>query len=169
MDKIKHLNNNTLVPQVISLLYYRGMPLKEAMEELFVKCDKAYHEGANILILSDRGIDGKPIWRSASLLAISGLEQHLIKTKKRTSVSIVLESGEPRTVHEFACLLGFGATAIYPYLAHECIEENIEKGNLDKEVSIAIKDYNLAVDRNCKDCRKNGYFNASILSIRPNI
>ena len=80
-----------------------------------------------------------------SLLAISGLEQHLIKTKKRTSVSIILESGEPRTVHEFACLLGFGATAIYPYLAHECIEENIEKGNLDKEVSIAIKDYNLAV------------------------
>ena len=144
MDKIKHLNNNTLVPQVISLLYYRGMPLKEAMEELFVKCDKAYHEGANILILSDRGIDESHM-AIPSLLAISGLEQHLIKTKKRTSVSIVLESGEPRTVHEFACLLGFGATAIYPYLAHECIEENIEKGNLDKEVSIAIKDYNLAV------------------------
>lgn len=144
MDKIKHLNNNTLVPQVISLLYYRGMPLKEAMEELFVKCDKAYHEGANILILSDRGIDESHM-AIPSLLVISGLEQHLIKTKKRTSVSIILESGEPRTVHEFACLLGFGATAIYPYLAHECIGENIEKGNLDKEVSIAIKDYNLAV------------------------
>ena len=58
------------------------MPLKEAMEELFVKCDKAYHEGANILILSDRGIDESHM-SIPSLLAISGLEQHLIKQKKK--------------------------------------------------------------------------------------
>ena len=80
-----------------------------------------------------------------SLLAVSALEQHLVKTKKKTDVSIILESGEPRDVHQFATILGYGATAIYPYLAHECIEEMIQLNMLDKEVNIAIDDYNEAI------------------------
>ena len=78
-------------------------------------------------------------------MAVSALEQHLVKTKKKTDVSIILESGEPRDVHQFATILGYGATAIYPYLAHECIEEMIQLNMLDKEVNIAIDDYNEAI------------------------
>ncbi len=77
--------------------------------------------------------------------AVYALEQHLVKTKKKTDVSIILESGEPRDVHQFATILGYGATAIYPYLAHECIEEMIQLNMLDKEVNIAIDDYNEAI------------------------
>ncbi len=111
---------------------------------LFIECDKAYRNGANILILSDKGVDEGHM-AIPSLLAVSALEQHLVKTKKKTDVSIILESGEPRDVHQFATILGYGATAIYPYLAHECIEEMIQLNMLDKEVNIAIDDYNEAI------------------------
>ena len=96
------------------------------------------------MILSDKGVDEGHM-AIPSLLAVSALEQHLVKTKKKTDVSIILESGEPRDVHQFATILGYGATAIYPYLAHECIEEMIQLNMLDKEVNIAIDDYNEAI------------------------
>ncbi len=144
MDKIRELDQPGFKNETISLLFYRGMPLKEAINHLFVECERAYHKGANILILSDRGVDENHM-AIPSLLAVSAVEQYFVKTKKKTAISIVLESGEPRDVHQFACLLGYGADAIYPYLAHECIEELIEKDILDEEVSRAINDYNQAI------------------------
>lgn len=144
MDKIRQLNQTGFKNETISLLFYRGTSLKEALDNLFIECDKAYRNGANILILSDKGVDEGHM-AIPSLLAVSALEQHLVKTKKKTDVSIILESGEPRDVHQFAMILGYGATAIYPYLAHECIEEMIQLNMLDKEVNIAIDDYNEAI------------------------
>ena len=144
MDKIRQLNQTGFKNETISLLFYRGTSLKEALDNLFIECDKAYRHGANILILSDKGVDEGHM-AIPSLLAVSALEQHLVKTKKKTDVSIIVESGEPRDVHQFATLLGYGATAIYPYLAHECIEEMIQLNMLDKEVNIAIDDYNEAI------------------------
>ncbi len=144
MDKIRQLNQTGIKNETISLLFYRGTSLKEALDNLFIECDKAYRNGANILILSDKGVDEGHM-AIPSLLAVSALEQHLVKTKKKTDVSIIVESGEPRDVHQFATLLGYGATAIYPYLAHECIEEMIQLNMLDKEVNIAIDDYNEAI------------------------
>ena len=144
MDKIRQLNQTGFKNETISLLFYRGTSLKEALDNLFIECDKAYRNGANILILSDKGVDVGHM-AIPSLLAVSALEQHLVKTKKKTDVSIILESGEPRDVHQFATILGYGATAIYPYLAHECIEEMIQLNMLDKEVNIAIDDYNEAI------------------------
>ena len=144
MDKIRQLNQTGFKNETISLLFYRGTSLKEALDNLFIECDKAYRNGANILILSDKGVDEGHM-AIPSLLAVSALEQHLVKTKKKTDISIILESGEPRDVHQFATLLGYGATAIYPYLAHECIEEMIQLNMLDKEVNIAIDDYNEAI------------------------
>lgn len=144
MDKIRQLNQTGFKNETISLLFYRGTSLKEALDNLFIECDKAYRNGANILILSDKGVDEGHM-AIPSLLAVSALEQHLVKTKKKTDVSIIVESGEPRDVHQFATLLGYGATAIYPYLAHECIEEMIQLNMLDKEVNIAIDDYNEAI------------------------
>lgn len=144
MDKIHQLNQTGFKNETISLLFYRSTSLKEALDNLFIECDKAYRHGANILILSDKGVDEGHM-AIPSLLAVSALEQHLVKTKKKTDVSIIVESGEPRDVHQFATLLGYGATAIYPYLAHECIEEMIQLNMLDKEVNIAIDDYNEAI------------------------
>ncbi len=144
LAKIKALNKDGFNAVTVSLLYYKNTSLEHALDQLFVKCDKAYKKGANIIILSDRGIDENHV-AIPSLLAVSAMEQYLVKTKKRTAISIILESGEPRDVHQFATLLGYGARAINPYLAHECIEELIDMKILDKDPHTAIHDYNHAV------------------------
>ncbi len=115
-----------------------------ALAQLFLRCDKACQGGANLLILSDRGVDENHV-AIPSLLAVAALEQHLIQTRKRTAVSVILESGEPRDVHQVAALLGYGARAVNPYLAHECIAELIDKGLLDKDFYAAVADYDRAI------------------------
>ncbi len=142
--KIKAMHRDGFHVETVSLLYYKNTPLERALDRLFIQCDKAYKQGANILILSDRGVDENHV-AIPSFLAVSAMEQYLVRTKKRTAVSIILESAEPRDVHHFALLLGYGARAICPYLAHECIEECIELGLLDKDAHTAINDYNNAI------------------------
>ena len=109
-----------------------------------MEVDKAFRDGANILVLSDRGVDENhmPI---PSLLAVSAVHQHLVKTKKSTSLGLIVESGEPREVHHFATLLGYGASAVNPYLALETIRELIDTHMLDKDYYAAVEDYNHAV------------------------
>lgn len=142
--KIKELNEPGFKTAVISLLYYQNTSLEKALQQLNISVDRAYQRGYNIIILSDRGVDENHV-AIPSLLAVSSVEQHLVLTKKRTAVSLILESAEPRDVHQFATILGFGARAINPYLAHECIAEIIEAGILDKDTHTAIEDYNKAV------------------------
>jgi glutamate synthase (ferredoxin) len=142
--KIRSLNAPGFKVETVSILYYKNTPLKRALDHLFVACDRAYRNGVNIIILSDRGVDENHV-AIPSLLAVSAIEQYLIRTKKRTAVSIILESAEPRDVHHFATLLGYGARAVNPYLAHESIVEMINAGMLDKDPSVAIDAYNNAV------------------------
>ncbi len=142
--KIRYMDRPGFKVETISMLYYKGSPLENAVEQLFVAADRAYRRGANVLILSDRGVDENHM-AIPSLLAVSALQKHLVRTKKRTAVSLILESGEPRDVHHFAALLGYGATAINPYLAQECVEELISIGMLDKDPGVAIEAYNRAV------------------------
>ncbi|MCD8036895.1 MAG: glutamate synthase large subunit [Clostridiales bacterium] len=142
--KIKNMNVPGFKVDTVSLLYYKNTPLERAVEHLYVNVDRAYKNGVNIIILSDRGVDENHV-AIPSLLAVSAVEQYLIKTKKRTAVSIILESAEPRDVHHFATLLGYGARAINPYLAHECIGELIDLGILDKDFHVAVDDYNSAI------------------------
>ena len=142
--KIRHMDRPGFHVETVSLLYYKGSPLANALDRLVVNVDRAYKKGANIIILSDRGVDENHV-AIPSLLAVSTLEQHLVRTKKRTAVSMVLESAEPRDVHHFATLLGYGTQAINPYLAQECVEELVERGLLDKESSVAVRDYNEAI------------------------
>ena len=142
--QIRAMNRPGFRVETVSLLYYKNSSLKTALDKLFLECDRAYRAGTNILILSDRGVDEYHV-AIPSLLAVSALEQYLIRTKKRTAVSIILESAEPRDVHHFATLLGYGARAINPYLAQECIAEQVEKNRLDKDTHQAIADYNSAV------------------------
>ncbi|MFI3252860.1 MAG: glutamate synthase large subunit [Eubacteriales bacterium] len=144
LEQIRSLDRNGYKTATVSLLYYKSTSLKYAIDQLFVVCDREYKNGANIIILSDRGVDENHV-AIPSLLAVSAMEQYLVRTQKRTKVSIILESAEPRDVHHFAALLGYGARAVNPYLAHECIGEMIEKGILDKDYSIAVKDFNSAI------------------------
>ena len=142
--KIKNMDRQGFRVETVSLLYYKTTSLKKAVDHLYIEVDKAYRNGANIIILSDRGVDENHV-AIPSLLAVSAIEHHLVRTKKRTAVSIILESAEPRTVHQFATLLGYGARAINPYLAQECIEECVGNGLLDKDPHTAIDDYDEAV------------------------
>ena len=144
MLKIKNMKQEGFKVAVVSTLYYKSTKLERAIDRLFVEVDKAFREGANILVLSDRGVDENhmPI---PSLLAVSAVHQHLVKTKKSTSLAIILESGEPREVHHFAALLGYGASAVNPYLALETIRELIDNHMLDKDYYAAVEDYNHAV------------------------
>ena len=139
--KIKNINAPGFKVKVVPLIYYKNTSLKKAIEHLFIMADRAYSEGANILILSDRGVDENHV-AIPSLLAVSSLQQHLVKTKKRTSLAMILESAEPREVHHFATLLGYGASAINPYLAQDSIKELIEDKLLDKDFYAAVNDYN---------------------------
>ena len=142
--KIRAMDRPGFRAATVSLLSYPNTPLDRALDRLAVAVDKAWREGANIVILSDRGVDENHV-AIPSLLAVSHIEQHLIRTKKRTAVSILLESAEPRDVHHFATLLGYGARAINPYLAEETIVSLIEEGVLDKDFHTAVADYDAAI------------------------
>lgn len=144
MLKIKNMDVPGFKVVVIPITYYKNTSLQKAIDHLFLEADRAHKDGANILILSDRGVDENHV-AIPSLLAVSALHQHLVITKKRTSLALVLESGEPREVHHFATLLGYGACAINPYLAQETIKELIETDMLDKDYYAAVEDYNNAV------------------------
>ena len=142
--KIKHLNRDGIKASTVSLLYYKSTPMKRVLDHLFVEVDKAYREGSTILILSDRGVDENHV-AIPSLLAVSAVHKHLVETRKTTAMSIVLESGEPCEVHHFATLLGYGASAVNPYLAHATIQELIEDGLLEKDYYAAVQDYDRAI------------------------
>ncbi len=149
--KIAALNQPGLKTKTVSILY-KLLPdkadddsvLKAALDTLFAQIDAAYTEGYNIIILSDRGVD-KTHAAIPAILAVSAVEQYLIRTKKRTAVSIILETAEVRDVHQSAMCLGYGARAINPYLAHEAIAELIDQKILDKDYHTAIDDYNKAI------------------------
>ncbi|MDY2614470.1 MAG: glutamate synthase large subunit [Lachnospiraceae bacterium] len=142
--KIKNMKQDGFKVAEIPTVYYKNSSLEKAIDYLFIEVDRVIREGANILILSDRGVDEYHV-AMPSLLALSGLQQHLVRTKKRTSVAIILETGEPREVHHFATLLGYGACAINPYLAHESIKLLIDTNMVQKDYYAAVDDYNHAI------------------------
>jgi len=130
--KLQHLNQPGYRSVTLPILYpvaKGAIGMEQAMDEVFEKADQAIADGVNIIIISDRGIDHD---RAAipALLAVSGLHHHLIRKGTRTKVGLVLESGEPREVHHFSLLIGYGAGAINPYLAFETLDDMIKQGLL---------------------------------------
>jgi glutamate synthase (NADPH/NADH) large chain len=123
-----------------------ALGMEKALEHLCARAESSVHEGHNIIILSDRAVsaDRIPI---PSLLACSAVHHHLIRKGLRTSVGLVVETGEAREVHQFATLAGYGAEAINPYLAFDTIDDMLPK--LAEEVSRdeAVKRYIKAVDK----------------------
>ena len=144
MLKIRDMKEPGFQVTTVPILYYKGTSLAKALDHVQHSVDRAYRDGYNVIILSDRGVDENHV-AIPSLLAVSAVAKHLVRTKKRTAVALVLETAEPREVHHFATLLGYGASAVNPYLALEAIEDMIEDGLLDKDYYAAVHDYTEAV------------------------
>jgi len=131
LERIRGVELPSFTVREVSLLYPVDRRLRAALGDFFAACDAACGDGANILILSDRGVDPGHL-AIPSLLAVSALEQHLIRIKKRTKVSVILESGEPRDTHQLAMLIAYGARAVNPYLAHEIIRERLSAAAIER-------------------------------------
>ncbi|MEE3392863.1 MAG: glutamate synthase large subunit [Lachnospiraceae bacterium] len=142
--KIENMKRPGFKVAKVSTLYFKNTPIERVIDHLFVEVDNAFKDGANILILSDRGVDENHV-ALPSLLAVSAVSRHLVQTKKSTAMSLILESGEPRLVHHFATLLGYGAMAVNPYLAHATLKELIDAGLVNKDYYAAVKDYDDAI------------------------
>ena len=142
--KIRSAKINGLKTADISMLYTKDTSLHDAIENLYVQADKAHENGAAILILTDWGVDQDHI-AIPSLLAVAALETYLVKTRKNTAVSIIVETGEPTEVHHFATLLGFGASAVNPYLALDTLYDMVSNGSIDKEYTEASNAYVKAI------------------------
>jgi glutamate synthase domain-containing protein 2/glutamate synthase domain-containing protein 1/glutamate synthase domain-containing protein 3 len=151
LEKIRHIQAGKLRSKTISTLFEpaRGPgAMKEAMDRVRAEASQAVAEGYTMLILSDRGVDHDhaPI---PSLLAISGTHHHLIREGSRTKIGLLIETGEPRDVHHFALLIGYGAAAVNPYLAFETISDLIRQDVFLKKV-----DYKTAEKNFIKACHK---------------
>jgi len=143
MDKLRTMKVGGFWSSVIPIIFEpREGGLENAMVTLNAAAEAAVDKGCSLVILSDRGIDDNhaPI---PSLLAVSSVHHHLVRTGKRQLTGIIIETGEAREVMHFACLMGFGASAINPYLAFEVIANMHEKGNLKKGILLeeAIENY----------------------------
>ncbi|HEX6386914.1 MAG TPA: glutamate synthase large subunit, partial [Anaerolineae bacterium] len=129
LAQLRHIKKPAFKAETLPILFpvaQGGAGLQAALAQLFTAADQAIAAGANLLILSDWGIDHDHA-AIPSLLATAGLHHHLIRRGTRTQVSLLVESGEPREVHHFAVLIGYGADAINPYLAFQTIRNLIDK------------------------------------------
>ena len=143
LEQLRQIDQSDFSSITLPILFARTDEngLEKALDELFTAADQAIEDGHNILILSDRGLeqDHVPI---PALLASSGLHHHLIRKGTRAKVGIALESGEPREVHHFCLLIGYGVQAINPYMAFESLADMIQEGQLtDITYYDAVKGY----------------------------
>ncbi|MGC4001772.1 MAG: glutamate synthase central domain-containing protein [Pirellulales bacterium] len=151
LAKIKQLNDRNLKSATFSILFPRAAGaagMRRRLEDLRIEVSNALTAGATIIILSDRGVDKDNVAIPA-LLATSNIHHHLVREGTRTRCGIVVESGEPREVHHFALLTGYGACAVNPYLAYSTVEAMLHEGylnpSLDKKK--AMKNFNKAVSK----------------------
>jgi glutamate synthase (ferredoxin) len=158
--KLKHIHLPGFKSLTLPILFRAAdgpAGLEKAMEELCAKAGQAARDGINVLILSDRGVN-KEFAPIPSLLAVAGVHHHLIREGTRSRVGMVLESGEPREVHHFSLLIGYGCGAINPYLAFETLDDMIKQGlllNIDHKT--ACKNFvKAAVKGVVKVCSKMG-------------
>jgi glutamate synthase (NADPH/NADH) large chain len=149
LEKIRHLNRLYFRTVTLPILFdpaNDGASLEKALEDLYTRVDEVIaNNEANIIILSDRGID-KDHAPIPALLAVSGLHHHLLRHGTRTHIGLVVESGEPREVHHFAMLISYGTLAINPYLAYASLEEMVNQGLLpDTDYHTAAHNYTKAI------------------------
>lgn len=155
LEQLKAANVPGLRSAVLSALFHRpeieereayGKALEHALDELCAGASAAIENGATILILSDRGVDAEHL-PVPSLLAVGAVHHHLIREGTRTKVGLVLETGEPREVHHFALLSGYGAGAFNPYLAYETVGEIVREAIIHEDLDTALYNYRKAVGK----------------------
>ena len=132
LEALRNIRDERFRPAVLSMLYKPGSGargMEKALERIFREADQAIAGGANILILSDRGV-GPDLAAVPALLASSALHHHLVRREIRTDLGLVLESGEPREIHHFCTLIGYGVTALNPYLALDTVSDLAGRGLL---------------------------------------
>jgi glutamate synthase (ferredoxin) len=151
LAKFTHISHKGFKAITIPILYKvaeGGKGLAKAVDEICSKASQAVKDGYQIIILSDRGLnhDFAPI---PSLLATAGVHHHLIRQGERTKTGLIIESGEPREVHHFGLLLGYGANAINPYLAFESLDDMIRRKVLPEDIDhkTAVKKYIKAANK----------------------
>ncbi len=135
--KISEIGDNHFVSRVLDTTFEKGSGLngfEECLKSLCRKSENVVKEGGNIIVLSDRQF-GKNRIALPALLAASSVHHHLIKKGMRTSVGLVVESAEPREVHHFAVLAGYGAEAVNPYMAFDTILDLQQRDMLTKDVN----------------------------------
>ena len=137
LEKLRHIEVNNFRARTLSMLFdpdTGAAGMEVALTRLCKEASRAVAEGVSIIILSDRGVDRNhaPI---PALLATSAVHHHLIREGTRTAVGLVVESGEPREVHHFALLIGYGASAVNPYLVFETLADMKREGMLPEELS----------------------------------
>ena len=149
LEKIRNIDEPGFRAITVPIVYdiaEDGKGIDSAMQDICRLCEQEISKGANLIILSDRDATDKSKAPIPALLAASGLHHFLINAGLRTRSSLILESGEPRTVHHFALLIGYGVGAINPYLALESIDELVEKGRIPtRDVAAARKNYMKAI------------------------
>ena len=150
MAKLYDLDLTDLKSKVLSILFpvaAGAAGIAQAMEDLCNKASQAIDSGYNILILSDRGVN-KDLAPIPALLAVSGVHHHLVREATRTTIGLVVETGEAREVHHCALLIGYGASAINPYLAFETLDGMIRQGALSKaDHTTAVHNYIKALNK----------------------
>jgi len=133
LAKLRHIERPGFTAVTLPMLFPAGSGgdgLAGALETICHQASDAIAHGANIIILSDRGVNAQlaPI---PALLAVAGVHHHLIREGSRTKIGLVVESGEPREVHHFSLLIGYGASAVNPYLAYESLDDLIHTGLME--------------------------------------
>jgi glutamate synthase (NADPH/NADH) large chain len=144
LEKLRHVSTGGFRAMTLSMLFdpttgAHGMEYR--LDQLCREASRALQEGDSVIILSDRGVDREhaPI---PALLAVSAVHHHLIREGSRTRVALVLETGEPREVHHFCLLVGYGASAINPYLAFETLHDMAHQGLLPEDYTYEKAAYN---------------------------
>ena len=151
LEKLRRVSTGDLLANTLPMLFRVAggeKELERALDGLCRRASLAVHSGYSLLILTDRGMDEEyaPI---PSLLALSAVHNYLVREGTRTQVALIIESGEPREVMHFALLIGYGASAVNPYLAIETLEDQAAKGNLPAGMTFetALKNYKKAINK----------------------
>jgi glutamate synthase domain-containing protein 2/glutamate synthase domain-containing protein 1/glutamate synthase domain-containing protein 3 len=161
LEKLRRVSQGDFLATTLPMLFWAEdgeVGLKRALDQLCRRADLAIKSGYTLLILSDRGLD-KDYAPIPSLLALTAVHNHLIREGSRTQVALIIESGEPREVMHYALLIGYGASAVNPYLAIETLEDMAKKGEFPNNITFAaaLKNYKKAVNKGLlKVCSKMG-------------
>src|SRR5579871_1871979 len=138
LEKLRRVSRGDFLATTLPMMFARKdgpAALERALDGLCRRASLAVESGYTLIILSDRGVDDHyaPI---PSLLALAAVHNHLVREETRTQVALIIESGEPREVMHFALLIGYGASAVNPYLAIETLEDMVKRGLLPPQITV---------------------------------